>query len=107
MAISYWAFYLTKFPSDQFKMFATFKEYNVVYNGRRYKNKVTLYQTSLIDVIYEVIKYNQYGLNEISPDQALFLVNLYLDMDNSRTPKKRSHTDFMFDGLNTLLILQK
>lgn len=95
MAISYWAFYLTKFPSDQFKMFATFKEYNVVYNGRRYKNKVTLYQTSLIDVIYEVIKYNQYGLNEISPDQALFLVNLYLDMDNSRTPKKRSHTDFM------------
>lgn len=95
VAISYWAFYLTKFHSDKLKMFATFKEYNVVYNGRRYKDKVTLYQTNLIDVMYEVINYNCYGKREITFEEALYLIHLHVNLESSRHSSKNSHTDFM------------
>ena len=93
-AISCWAFYLIKYPSDDSNMFATHKEYSVIHNGKKYKNIVSLYHTNLIDVFYEVIDYGYYGKKEITLDEALHLIHLHVNLVSSRYTKKNSDIDF-------------
>lgn len=105
-AISYWGFHLIKYPSDDFNMFAAHKEYIVIHNGKKHKSCVSLYQTNLIDVFYEVINYGYYGEKEITLDEALYLIHLHVNLMSSRHTKKSSDTDFWL-GLFGMLGEQK
>lgn len=102
IAISYWSFYLIKNPNNDVKMFATNKDYTVIHNGKICKKRVQLYQTNLIDVMYEVINYNCYGKTEITLDESLYLIHLYVNLESSRHSNKNSHTDFMLSLFGNL-----
>ena len=102
VAISYWAFYLIKKPSDQFGFYATIKDYSIIHNGKRIKSKVSLYQPNLIDVMYEVINYNCFGNREITFDEALYLIHLHVNWEGAIHSKKSNHTDFMLSLFGNL-----
>lgn len=77
-AISYWSFNIYKHRSKDFSLLAGERIYNSMINP------VLLVQTWLIDLIYDLIKYNKYGKKDISINEALKLINLYNDYLNHK-----------------------
>ena len=85
---------MVKHPDENLKMFATHKKYNVVDNGMHYKSKVSVYQTNLIDILYELVCFDYFGSKEISRDEVLFLIHLHVNLESSRYKKEKSDTNF-------------
>lgn len=102
IAISYLAFDIFKNSSDNLQMFAKIKSYNFISNGVRYKGSVSLYQTNLIDVMYEVINYGYYGQKDITLQEALYLIHLHVNLDGLKFPVPKNHTDFMLSLFGNL-----
>ena len=94
-AISFWSYELYNNPNKNFKMFGANKGYNFIRGDRRYKGKVTLYQTNLVDIMYDICKYERFGLQTITKEEALYLIHLHVGLESERRSSKEKHTDFM------------
>ena len=93
-AVSKWSFELIKNPDKDLRMFATHKAYEFILDGRKCKGVVSLYQTNLIDVIYDLICFNNYGKEEISDVEALYLIHLHVNFEGSRIKENEANIDF-------------
>lgn len=75
-------------PSDEFGLFAGYRSYAITLNGKKISGKPMLLQTWLIDLMYDLIKFNPNGSREISPDEALHLIAWHNDYANCREKDK-------------------
>lgn len=75
-------------PSNELGLFAGYRSYTITLNGKKISGKPMLLQTWLIDLMYDLIKFNPNGSKEISLDEALHLIALHNDYANCREKDK-------------------
>lgn len=86
--VCYWSLYVFKNKNDEFKFFAKEMPYSVVVNKTRLRGTVTIAQTWLIDLLYELMCLKTYGDKEIDINESLHLISLYNNYDNKKSAIK-------------------
>lgn len=74
--------------SNELGLFAGYRTYTITLNGKKISGKPMLLQTWLIDLMYDIIRFNPNGSKEISLDEALHLIALHNDYANCREKDK-------------------
>ena len=81
-AIVFWSFDMYNSGKGSASSFADYR----ICSGFK---KVLLFQTALLDLLYFIIKYNNYGKERISPNDSLELINAFYDYMNKTTANHR------------------
>lgn len=77
-SVSFWSFDIYRKKDQEMGSFSGHRVYDSI------TFPITLVQTWLIDLIYELINYNHYGHMVISTHEALKLIGLYNDYLNNK-----------------------
>ena len=80
--ISICAFNVFKKNDKDIGRFGKWSEYSVKIGNSKIENRVFIAQTWLIDMIYDLICYNNYGNKEMKQEEVLHLIALYNDYCN-------------------------
>ena len=87
-SIAYWSNVLFQNEDKTFGNFASSKNYKVQIGKGSYSGKVTIVQTWLLDLVYDLIINNLNGDENITPNETLHLIALHNDYANEKSAKR-------------------
>lgn len=82
--ISFLSYHIFCNPDEATKCFAKTFNYTITINHRVIKGKTNVVQTWIIDLYYDLIVTENYGVKDISKDETIYLISLYNDYCNVR-----------------------